>query len=73
MLEYKADWYGRDPSFKVCSACGHAAASMPLSVREWECTNCGVIHDRDVNAARNLRSEGLSVIACGDGVRPSRS
>ena len=81
MLEYKADWYGRRlvvvdrwfPSSKVCSACGFTATSMPLSVREWECTNCGVTHDRDVNAARNLRSEGLSVIACGDGVRPSRS
>ena len=80
MLEYKADWYGRAlvvvdrwfPSSKVCSACGHTATSMPLSVREWECTNCGAVHDRDVNAARNLKAAGLAVSACGDGVRPTR-
>jgi putative transposase len=80
MLEYKADWYGRSlvvvdrwfPSSKVCSACGFTATSMPLNVREWTCTNCGVTHDRDVNAARNIRAEGLSVLACGDGVRPTR-
>lgn len=80
MLEYKADWYGRDlvvvdrwfPSSKVCSACGFTASSMPLSVREWECTNCGVTHDRDVNAARNLKAAGQAVSACGDGVRPTR-
>jgi len=80
MLEYKTGWYGRElvvvdrwfPSSKVCSACGQAAASMPLSVREWVCTSCGVTHDRDVNAAKNIRSEGLSVIACGDGMRPTR-
>lgn len=80
MLEYKADWYGRElmvvdrwfPSSKVCSACGFTATSMPLSVREWVCANCGVTHDRDVNAARNIRAEGLSVLACGDGVRPTR-
>jgi putative transposase len=81
MLEYKADWYGRNlvvvdrwyPSSKTCSACGHMAASMPLSVRTWTCTTCGTRHDRDVNAAKNIRAEGLSVLACGDGVRPPRS
>ena len=80
MLEYKADGYGRElvvvdrwfPSSKVCSACGLTAASMSLNVREWTCTGCGVVHDRDVNAARNIRAEGLSVLACGDGVRPTR-
>lgn len=80
MLEYKCDWYGRDlavvdrwfPSSKVCSACGFTATSMPLNVREWVCTNCGVTHDRDVNAAVNLRAAGLAVLACGDGVRPTR-
>ena len=80
-LEYKADWYGRTviavdrfcPSSKTCSACGHLAATMPLNVREWTCTSCGVRHDRDVNAAKVIRAEGLSVQACGDGVRPSRA
>jgi putative transposase len=81
MLEYKADWYGRTivavdrfyPSSKTCSACGHLAASMPLSVREWTCANCGAVHDRDVNAAKVLRAAGLAVLACGDGVRPPRA
>ncbi len=80
-LEYKADWYGRTviavdrfyPSSKTCSACGHLATSMPLNVREWECTACGVRHDRDVNAAKVLCAAGLAVQACGDGVRPPRT
>ena len=81
MLEYKADWYGRAviaidrfyPSSKTCSACGAIAAKMPLNVREWECARCGAAHDRDVNAAKVIRAEGLSVLACGDGVRPARA
>ena len=80
-LEYKADWYGRTviavdrfyPSSKTCSACGVITPKMPLSVREWACAACGVRHDRDVNAAKVIRAEGLSVQACGDGVRPSRT
>jgi putative transposase len=80
-LEYKADWHGRTiiavdrfyPSSKACSACGKIAAKMPLSVREWECRACGASHDRDVNAAINIRAAGLAVLACGDGVRPSRA
>lgn len=80
MLEYKCGWYGRDlvvidrwyPSSKTCSACGHMAASMPLSVREWDCANCGTRHDRDVNAAINVRAAGLAVLACGGSVRPKR-
>jgi putative transposase len=80
MLEYKCDWYGRDliaidrwyPSSKTCSACGHMAASMPLNVREWVCANCGTRHDRDINAAINIRAAGLAVSACGGSVRPKR-
>jgi putative transposase len=79
MLEYKADWYGRDlvvvdrwfPSSKLCSACGRLMEKMPLNVREWACP-CGAVHDRDVNAARNIVAAGLAVTACGDGVRPQR-
>ncbi|GLW25488.1 transposase [Microbispora triticiradicis] len=67
MLEYKAGWYGRElvvidrwfPSSKLCSACGALQKSMPLNVRVWECT-CGAIHDRDVNAARNILAAGLA-------------
>jgi putative transposase len=80
LLEYKADWHGRNlvvvdrwfPSSKLCSACGALTDKMPLDVRSWVC-RCGAIHDRDVNAARNILAEGLSVIACGGGVRPQRT
>jgi putative transposase len=80
MLEYKCEWYGRDPivigrwypSSKTCSACGRMASSLPLAVRERECVNCGVRHDRDINAAVNIRAAGLAVLACGAGVRPAR-
>lgn len=79
LLEYKADWHGRNlvvvdrwfPSSKLCSTCGALAERMPLNVRSWTC-RCGTVHDRDVNAARNILAEGLSVTACGGGVRPQR-
>lgn len=66
MLEYKADWYGRDlrtvdrwyPSSKICSTCGALKEAMPLSIRKWTCA-CGAVHDRDVNAARNILAAGL--------------
>jgi putative transposase len=80
LLEYKADWYGRDviavdrwfPSSKLCSVCGALAEAMPLHVRVWTC-GCGAIHDRDVNAARNILAAGLAVTVCGAGVRPQRN
>ncbi|WP_328513483.1 transposase [Streptomyces mirabilis] len=80
MLEYKAQWYGRDviavdrwfPSSKLCSACGTLQDKMPLNVRAWTC-GCGATHDRDVNAAKNLLAAGRAVAACGAGVRPQRS
>lgn len=63
----KADrWY---PSTKTCAACGVVATKMPLSVREWNCAACGVTHDRDVNAAINLKNLALAqrVTACRHG------
>ncbi|MDQ0600995.1 putative transposase [Streptomyces canus] len=80
MLEYKAQWYGRElitidrwfPSSKLCSACGTIASKMPLHVREWTC-DCGTTHDRDVNAAKNILAVGLTASVCGAGVRPQRS
>ncbi|MGH3281569.1 MAG: zinc ribbon domain-containing protein, partial [Trebonia sp.] len=60
------------PSSRTCSACGRLAAKMPLDVREWECGACGARHDRDVNAAVNIRAAGLAVSACGGSVRPKR-
>ena len=77
-LEYKAHWYGREligidrwyPSSKRCSGCGHTVKAMPLKVREWTCPECGSIHDRDINAARNVLAAGLAVSAHGETVSP---
>lgn len=79
MLEYKCAWYGRElvmadrwfPSSKLCGACGTVREKLPLDVREWTC-DCGTVHDRDVNGARNILAAGLAASACGDGVRPQR-
>jgi putative transposase len=56
-------------SSKTCSSCGHKCDELPLSVREWDCPTCGTLHDRDVNAAKNLANLAVSstVIACGEG------
>jgi len=79
LLEYKADWYGRhvvkvdtwEPTSKRCFECGFVLDSLPLDVREWICPECGIHHDRDLNAAKNIRSVGLTVLnACGGAVRP---
>jgi putative transposase len=80
MLEYKAQWYGREviavdrwfPSSRLCSTCGTLQDKMPLNVREWTC-DCGTTHDRDVNAAKNILAVGLTASVCGAGVRPQRS
>jgi putative transposase len=80
-LEYKAAWYGRTlvkidkwyPSSKRCGDCGHVLESLPLSVRQWTCPACSVLHDRDVNAAKNVLAAGLAVNACGEAIRPGRA
>lgn len=72
-LEYKAAragkafvkcgrWY---PSSKTCSTCGSICDKMPLSVRAWTCVQCGTHHDRDINAAINIRDEGVRILAAG--------
>jgi putative transposase len=71
MLEYKAARYGRTfakvdrffPSSQLCSACGVKDGPKPLAVREWTCGTCDTVHDRDVNAAINIRTEGCKVAA----------
>jgi IS605 OrfB family transposase len=71
MLEYKAALHGRTfakvdrafPSSQVCSACGFRDGPKPLPVREWTCGECGTVHDRDHNAARNVLLEGRRIVA----------
>jgi putative transposase len=66
MLEYKAKLYGREfrkigrfePTSQVCSACGVKDGPKPLQVRKWNCAACGTVHDRDINAARNIAALG---------------
>jgi putative transposase len=77
MLAYKTGKWGKRlvvigrwfPSSKICSGCGHLLAELSLRTRTWQCPSCGARHDRDVNAAKNILAEGLSVTACGAGVR----
>ena len=75
-LEYKAAMRGGQvviadrfyASSKTCSACGHKLDELPLAMREWTCPACGTVHDRDVNAAVNLKNMAVSstVSACGE-------
>lgn len=75
LLEYKCDERGRSlvkigrfyPSSKTCSACGHRLDALPLSVRSWDCPACGAHHDRDVNAARNILTEGKRILSNTEG------
>ena len=81
LLEEKAKYYGRafarigrfEPTSQVCSACGVKDGPKPLHVREWTCPACGAVHDRDVNAARNILAAGRAdrLNACGGQVRPA--
>ena len=62
MLTYKSDWYGKnlikigrfDPSSKTCSNCGNINHNLKLEDREWKCEECSELHDRDINAAKNI-------------------
>jgi putative transposase len=83
MLEYKAARHGRtfgkagrfEPTSQLCSACGVNDGPKPLSVRQWTCSGCGVVHDRDVNAARNIVTAGRAgtLNACGGTVSPGHA
>jgi putative transposase len=80
LIEEKAAQYGRtftrigrfEPTSQVCSACGVKDGRKPLSVRTWACPACGTVHDRDVNAARNILAAGRAdnPNACRAGARP---
>jgi putative transposase len=69
------------PSSKLCSSCGERNSSLKLKDRKWKCNKCGDTHDRDINASKNLLSEGIKILlhtnitigtmgshACGDDV-----
>lgn len=66
-LEYKADWFGKtilrigrfEPSTKLCNVCGYYNKDITLDVREWECSECKTKHDRDINAAINIKKFSL--------------
>lgn len=70
-LAYKTIWYGKElvivdrffPSSQICHCCGAKnPATKDLGIRYWACPNCGAAHDRDINAAKNILTEGLSKI-----------
>ena len=87
-LEYKARWYNRHfvqigrwyPSSQLCSECGYRHQGLRMTDRYWSCAECGSDHDRDHNAAKNVRDEGIRMLlavghterenACGASVRP---
>lgn len=83
MIKYKAEWYGRTvlqvnrwfPSSKTCNDCNYVKQDLTLEDREWVCPRCNVKHDRDLNAAKNIRKQGITTagtagIAWGAEVRP---
>jgi putative transposase len=87
LLEYKGRWYHTHvvvvdrfyPSTQLCHVCSFKNAALTLSDRTWQCPLCGTVHDRDLNAALNIRDEGLRILAvgypeslnaCGGAVRP---
>jgi putative transposase len=73
MLKYKAEWEGKTyievdrffPSSKTCNVCLNQVGSLPLDVRTWTCEHCKTIHDRDINAAINIRDEALRILSLG--------
>lgn len=70
MLKYKATWHNRKiieigryyPSSKICHCCGYRMLYMGLEIRNWTCPKCGIKHDRDINAAINIKNEGLRIL-----------
>jgi putative transposase len=87
-LQYKGQWYGVHvvvvdrffPSTQLCSTCGVKNAALTLHDRTWTCPVCGTVHDRDLNAATNVKNEGLRMLAvghtesqnaCGADIRPA--
>ncbi|OYD97417.1 transposase [Nostoc sp. 'Peltigera membranacea cyanobiont' 210A] len=87
MLKYKSEWEGKIyievdrffPSSKTCNHCLHQIDNLSLDIRTWQCPDCKMTHDRDINASKNIRDEGLRLLAgghlataSGERVRPSK-
>jgi putative transposase len=87
-LKYKANWYGKEvqvierfyPSSKTCNHCLHIKESLSLDERSWTCVKCNTLHDRDINAAKNIlmraqtiKSSGLDDYGYGAGISPKAS
>ena len=89
-LAYKGQWYGTHvvavdrfyPSTQLCHDCACKNEALTLADRTWVCPVCGVLHDRDLNAALNIRDEGLRILAvgyteslnaCGRDIRPAHA
>jgi putative transposase len=76
MLKYKCEQDGKIyleidrffPSSKTCNNCLNVVDSLPLDLRQWKCSRCKTKHDRDINASKNIRDEGLRILASGTGV-----
>ena len=83
MLRYKAKWYGKtviaigrfEPSTKTCSNCGYYYKDITLGIRKWQCPECGAMHDRDINAAINIKNFALKITPgdTGEGLADSRT
>ena len=78
MLIYKANWYGRTvikvpnnyPSSQLCSICSYKnSITKSLNIRKWTCPECGTVHDRDINASKNILSKGIEILTK-DGTHP---
>ena len=73
MLKYKAEWTGKTyieidrffPSSKTCSHCYQKVKELPLNIRTWNCPSSNTSHDRDINAAINIREEALRILSVG--------
>jgi putative transposase len=73
MLKYKSEWEGKTyleidrwfPSSKTCNVCLNKVDSLNLDVRSWTCSKCNTKHDRDINAAINIKNEGLRILSLG--------
>lgn len=73
MLKYKTKWCGIRiveigkfaPSSQLCSCCGHQNKELTLDDREWICSECKIIHDRDINAVKNIKNMVIEQIKIG--------